>query len=182
MFETTERTLQTLPHTRLAKLSPDDPSYYPAQGEYFFDRNPRLFPYVLDAYREGELHFPRCVCGPAVREELAWWGLGEEILAPCCLQAVAEWEEEKQTLAVIDAAYGGVSAQLPENGRKTSSWRQRAHALWVFLEDPYSSRAARVSGFIVSVVVFFILHQVSYSITNRLSLIFSRNNLLEIVS
>ena len=100
-------TLRTLPHTRLAKLSPDDPSYDADQGEYFFDRNPHLFPYILDAYREGELHFPQCVCGPAVRQELAWWGLGEEILAPCCLQAVAEWEQTERTLDEISIAFCG---------------------------------------------------------------------------
>uniref|UniRef100_A0A8C9FS00 Potassium voltage-gated channel subfamily C member 3 n=1 Tax=Pavo cristatus TaxID=9049 RepID=A0A8C9FS00_PAVCR len=72
--ETYRSTLQTLPGTRLAGLAEPGAAarfdYDSAAGEFFFDRHPAVFAYVLNYYRTGKLHCPADVCGPLFEEEL----------------------------------------------------------------------------------------------------------------
>ncbi len=51
LFTTTKESLSRLPLSRLAQLDIEDPSYDPLTGHYFFDHNPELFNWILDAYR-----------------------------------------------------------------------------------------------------------------------------------
>ena len=55
--------------------------------EYFFDRDPHMFRYILDFYRVGRLHlsFDDCVC--SFRDELRFYGISIKELDSCC------WEE-----------------------------------------------------------------------------------------
>jgi len=53
-------------------------------GEYFFDRDPDLFRYVLNYYRTGRIHLPRDVCFTAFVDELAFFGIRTDVIADCC--------------------------------------------------------------------------------------------------
>ncbi|KAK2168778.1 hypothetical protein LSH36_14g05030 [Paralvinella palmiformis] len=57
-FVTTPCTLNRHPKTRLAGLAEADVAYHPSRQAIFFDRSSRLFPFILDFYRTGELHLP----------------------------------------------------------------------------------------------------------------------------
>uniref|UniRef100_A0A674ILB8 Potassium channel tetramerisation-type BTB domain-containing protein n=1 Tax=Terrapene triunguis TaxID=2587831 RepID=A0A674ILB8_9SAUR len=61
--ETYRSTLQTLPGTRLAWLTEPDAcsnfDYDPAADEFFFDRHPQVFAYVLNYYRTGKVCVPQ---------------------------------------------------------------------------------------------------------------------------
>ena len=70
VFMTTRSTLDHIPNTRLYHLQESDHNYNPVTGEWFFDRNPIVFNYILDFYRTEELHFPHNLCGPSIRKEL----------------------------------------------------------------------------------------------------------------
>ena len=59
MFCVSAPTLQRIPASRLANLDKTDKQYRADRNEYFFDRNSCVFPYILDVYRKGQLHFPR---------------------------------------------------------------------------------------------------------------------------
>lgn len=52
-FETHLSTLKRLPNTRLSTLNTSDPNYDSLKNEYFYDRNPNLFSYILNFYRTG---------------------------------------------------------------------------------------------------------------------------------
>ena len=54
------------------------------QDEYFVDRNPKMFRCVLDYCRTGHLHIPHNICGPFIREELAFWNISPALIRPCC--------------------------------------------------------------------------------------------------
>lgn len=53
-------------------------------GEYFFDRDPDLFRYILNFYRTGRIHLPRDVCFTAFVDEMAFFGIRTDVIADCC--------------------------------------------------------------------------------------------------
>ena len=65
-FQTFRSTLARHKDTLLEQLSEDDTRYDADNCEYFFDRSPYLFQFILDYYRLGTLHFPHDICGPRI--------------------------------------------------------------------------------------------------------------------
>ena len=51
IFTTTRQSLSRFARSRLSHLDENDESFDPSTGHYFFDRNPELFNWILDAYR-----------------------------------------------------------------------------------------------------------------------------------
>ena len=52
---------------------------------FYLNRNPMLFHCILDYHTSGELHLPDGLCPSKLKGELAFWGIGPETIAPCCL-------------------------------------------------------------------------------------------------
>ncbi|XP_037627655.1 potassium voltage-gated channel subfamily C member 4 isoform X1 [Sebastes umbrosus] len=172
--ETYKSTLRTLPGTRLAWLADPDPeqqvsSSEPDSAEFFFDRHPGIFAYVLNYYRTGKLHCPADVCGPLFEEELAYWGIDETDVEPCCWMTYRQHRDAEEALETFEPPDPDTDdeREMPrrfgiEDGPDRSSrsccqvWQPK---VWALFEDPYSSRAARGVAFIS---LFFIL----VSITN----------------
>lgn len=77
-YETTRSTLQALPETMLGRMFANDNqigAQRDSDGSYFFDRNGRLFEYILDAYRRGgQVHVPDTEQAH-LQPELEYWGL-----------------------------------------------------------------------------------------------------------
>uniref|UniRef100_A0A8C0J0V7 BTB domain-containing protein n=1 Tax=Chelonoidis abingdonii TaxID=106734 RepID=A0A8C0J0V7_CHEAB len=154
--ETYRSTLQTLPGTRLAWLTEPDAcsnfDYDPAADEFFFDRHPQVFAYVLNYYRTGKLHCPADVCGPLFEEELAFWGIDETDVEACCWMNYRQHRDAEEALDSFEApeaqdeedAAGDLKRLcLQEDGRQASWWRRWQPKLWALFEDPYSSKMAR---------------------------------------
>ncbi|GAA6070790.1 potassium voltage-gated channel subfamily C member 2 isoform X1 [Tachysurus ichikawai] len=138
-------------------------------NEYFFDRHPGVFAYVLNYYRTGKLHCPADVCGPLFEEELAFWGIDETDVEPCCWMTYRQHRDAEEALDVFDMNVMGsgmgtdedeendkeqdkhevgkrIRVGEAEHPRETSlsRWRRWQPVIWNLFEDPYSSRAARV--------------------------------------
>ena len=80
--EITKSTLMTYPNTLLATMLTEHNSSLAKKdedGRYFFDRNPLLFPFVLDFYRAGKVVFPKLVGKDDFVEELRFWGIDVEL-------------------------------------------------------------------------------------------------------
>ncbi|XP_059905604.1 potassium voltage-gated channel subfamily C member 2 isoform X1 [Gadus macrocephalus] len=185
--ETYRSTLKTLPGTRLALLASDpdpdlDPDlesllneqlqrvpsfleHEPATDEYFFDRHPGVFTHVLNYYRTGRLHCPADVCGPLFEEELAFWGVDEMDVEPCCWMTYRQHRDAEEALDAFqltavdpgeDDEAGRLGLQDPAglHGGVAGLWRRWRPAVWNLFDDPYSSRAAR---FVAFASLFFIL-------------------------
>ncbi|XP_060715541.1 potassium voltage-gated channel subfamily C member 1a isoform X1 [Tachysurus vachellii] len=182
--QTYRSTLRTLPGTRLAWLAePDAHSHfdYDAHGdEFFFDRHPGVFAHILNYYRTGKLHCPADVCGPLYEEELAFWGIDETDVEPCCWMTYRQHREAEEALD----SFGGGPVDLgsdevdgdglgePGDGddelemtkrlalgdttdAKTAGlWQRWQRRVWALFEDPYSSKYARWVAF---ASLFFIL-------------------------
>ncbi|XP_029108369.1 potassium voltage-gated channel subfamily C member 1-like isoform X1 [Scleropages formosus] len=185
--QTYRSTLRTLPGTRLAWLAePDAPGrfdYDPVAGEFFFDRHPGVFAHILNYYRTGRLHCPADVCGPLYEEELAFWGIDETDVEPCCWMTYRQHRDAEEALDSFgggapepghedgDAeggACGGEPADGdddlemtkrlamgdPGEGRAGGVCRRWQRRVWALFDDPYSSKYARWVAF---ASLFFIL-------------------------
>ncbi|XP_072291750.1 potassium voltage-gated channel subfamily C member 1b isoform X2 [Eucyclogobius newberryi] len=179
--QTYRSTLLTLPGTRLSWLAePDAPNHFDYDAkieEFFFDRHPGVFAHILNYYRTGKLHCPADVCGPLYEEELAFWGIDETDVEPCCWMTYRQHREAEEAL---DSFGGGglldLASDDPEpeadhtedddemtrrlaqgdhtdvrTGGLWSRWQKR---VWALFEDPYSSKYAR---WIALASLFFIL-------------------------
>ncbi|XP_035258023.1 potassium voltage-gated channel subfamily C member 2-like isoform X2 [Anguilla rostrata] len=179
--ETYRTTLKTLPGTRLALLAseadtesvldqlqqvPGFIEYNPKNNEYFFDRHPGVFAYVLNYYRTGKLHCPADVCGPLFEEELSFWGIDETDVEPCCWMTYRQHRDAEEALDVFDINVDNGEGDEDEIGKRLgiedvvssdgsiSRWKKWQPVIWNLFEDPYSSRAAR---FVAFASLFFIL-------------------------
>lgn len=138
-------------------------SDHPGGGrEFFFDRHPGVFAYVLNYYRTGKLHCPADVCGPLFEEELAFWGIDETDVEPCCWMTYRQHRDAEEALDIFETPdlIGGDpgddedlaakrlgiedAAGLGGPDGKSGRWRKLQPRMWALFEDPYSSRAARV--------------------------------------
>eukprot|EP00062_Callorhinchus_milii_P003512 gi/632940916/ref/XP_007885589.1/ PREDICTED: potassium voltage-gated channel subfamily C member 1 isoform X2 [Callorhinchus milii] len=185
--ETYRSTLQTLPGTRLAWLTEPDAfvnfDYDAKSDEFFFDRHPGVFAHILNYYRTGNLHCPADVCGPLYEEELAFWGIDETDVEPCCWMTYRQHRDAEEALDSFEPpdlndcgpAEGGGGGGLGDGAElddqldtkrlalgdcsldaptKAGWWRKWQHRIWALFEDPYSSKYARYCAF---ASLFFIL-------------------------
>ncbi|XP_005989288.1 potassium voltage-gated channel subfamily C member 4 isoform X2 [Latimeria chalumnae] len=166
--ETYKSTLRTLPGTRLAWLAdPDAQSNFDfdtKNNEFFFDRHPGIFAYVLNYYRTGKLHCPADICGPLFEEELAFWGIDETDVEPCCWMTYRQHRDAEEALDIFESPDPNEGDEEKDLSRRMGidevsdrpwgccrTWQPK---VWALFEDPYSSRAARVVAF---ASLFFIL-------------------------
>ena len=161
-FETYKTTLKSIPDTRLAWITEsksENPDYDATTGEYFFDRHPNMFLMILNYYRTGKLHSPGGVCGPAFEDELAFWGIDERQIEPCCWGTYSQHRDAQQTLDELQldtkSAYHDDTAEtndlstaekfgIFEEPQKQSSWNVWKQKIWAVLDEPSSSRLAKV--------------------------------------
>ncbi|TTG02113.1 Potassium voltage-gated channel subfamily C member 2 [Bagarius yarrelli] len=125
----------------------------------------------------GKLHCPGDVCGPLFEEELAFWGIDEMDVEPCCWMTYRQHRDAEEALDVFDLnVMGGMRNEKDrdededkhemekkrmrvgetEHTRETSGnrWRKWQPIIWNLFEDPYSSWAAR---FVAFASLFFIM-------------------------
>uniref|UniRef100_A0A8D0AV98 Potassium voltage-gated channel, Shaw-related subfamily, member 3a n=1 Tax=Sander lucioperca TaxID=283035 RepID=A0A8D0AV98_SANLU len=176
--ETYRSTLKTLPGTRLSWLTEPDAysnfDYDPKSDEFFFDRHPATFAFILNYYRTGKLHCPNDVCGPLFEEELAFWGIDETDVEACCWMNYRQHRDAEEALDSFEqpepdapeddpALTGGADGDLKrlcmqEDGRRATWWDAWRPFMWALFEDPYSSKYARYVAF---GSLFFILLSIS---------------------
>uniref|UniRef100_A0A3B4EYT3 Potassium voltage-gated channel subfamily C member 1-like n=1 Tax=Pundamilia nyererei TaxID=303518 RepID=A0A3B4EYT3_9CICH len=176
--ETYRSTLKTLPGTRLSWLTEPDAysnfDYDPKSDEFFFDRHPATFAFILNYYRTGKLHCPNDVCGPLFEEELAFWGIDETDVEACCWMNYRQHRDAEEALDSFEtpepdppeddpALTGGADGDLKrlcmqEDGRRATRWEVWQPWMWALFEDPYSSKYARYVAF---ASLFFILLSIS---------------------
>ena len=84
LFQTTWTTLKAVKDTRLSDLDATSKEWRPKTGDFFFDRDPAVFAFILGFYRTGELHLPNYVCATAIQKELQFWRVPETLVWDCC--------------------------------------------------------------------------------------------------
>ncbi|XP_035665728.1 potassium voltage-gated channel protein Shal-like [Branchiostoma floridae] len=93
-FETWKSTLDKLPDTFLG--STEKEAYFDDDTkEYHFNRDPEIFRYILNYYRTGQLHYPKCECIDAYDAELNFFGLSEFSISECCYEDYSEHKKQR---------------------------------------------------------------------------------------
>jgi len=79
-FETLTETLRKYPNTMLGAMfsSSSTMAVSDENGEYFFDREPKLFEVILNFYRHGKIIIPANRSSEMVKEELDFFGINVE--------------------------------------------------------------------------------------------------------
>ncbi|XP_017267316.1 potassium voltage-gated channel subfamily S member 3b [Kryptolebias marmoratus] len=158
-------TLLRFPQTRLARLLRcqgeaailelcDD--YSPAEKEYYFDRNPRVFLCVLNFYHTGRIHTMEELCIFSFSQEIEYWGIHELHLSSCCQNWYHERKEhiedrdwdmrsDDQHEPSFDSSFEELSALDKDLAKFKGAWCSELRSyIWLRLEDPGHSRASKI--------------------------------------
>ena len=107
----------------------------------------------------GKLHAPTDVCGPLFEEELAFWGIDEKQIEPCCWPTYRAHRDAQETLAEFDSDHGDSDDEDDEDNEEeiarrfgiveeakeeSKGFKRYQRKVWALLEDPNSSRGAKV--------------------------------------
>ncbi|CAH8449867.1 unnamed protein product [Dicrocoelium dendriticum] len=155
-FETWRSTLERYPETLLGS---DEKEYFkdPTLNEYFFDRDPELFRYIMAYYRCGKLHLPKDACVTAYYEELIYFGIMPEIMGDCCYEEYLDKFRENKERQLEDKDVKSEDKLLPATFR---------NELWRAFENPRISTLAVVLYYVIG---FFIAVSVLANITETVS-------------
>ncbi|KAM4722703.1 voltage-gated potassium channel KCNC1-like [Rhinophrynus dorsalis] len=165
-FETYASTLQTFPRTKLANLAEPlacgGTNYDPKCNEFFFDRNPKVFGYVLDYYRTKRLHCSDDICRSVLMEELDFWEVSSTKLSHCCWLKMNNKASDLEDLNAWDVIQSDQQQLLVQTDRVDYSWRARWQPkIWSLFENPLSSllsmcvTAVSLLFIIGAIVIFF---------------------------
>nr|CDS28257.2 potassium voltage gated channel subfamily D [Hymenolepis microstoma] len=160
IFETWQSTLDRYPYTLLGS-SEREYFYNEVTHEYFFDRDPQVFRYILNYYRTGRLHFPKQECVSIYENELNFFGIRPDALEICCYEDYMEKKKEDADRFVT------IKEELSFDYTKLNSFRER---LWFAFENPHFTTLGQVlyyvSGFFIALSVLAnIIETVTYSVS-----------------
>ena len=127
--------------------------------EFFFEKNPDVFPYIITYYSTGKLHLPRHMCAELFQMEAEYWGIPFSL--DCCCQGYhqQEWEstetvrktnilfEDKRRKNKSAHSLGSMINLNPE-----TKWVSIKRKAWALFEDHESSRAASVPNLLLFLV------------------------------
>lgn len=162
LFKTKKSTLVSIDGSYLSNLENFDENY--------FDRDPFLFRHILNAHRDGVVHVPRDVCPCLFKKEMVFWKIPFKMIAPCCWKYMYEADDDIDTLEILLEEEGRYTSQskignihksiktsvIDKDVREDNNEDPHTDVLhtkdetikaklWLFLEEPASSTAAKVT-------------------------------------
>ncbi|XP_071816155.1 potassium voltage-gated channel protein Shal-like [Apostichopus japonicus] len=143
-FETWRHMLEKYPDTLLGSREKEF-FYDEDKNEYFFDRDPDLFRYIMSFFRTGRMHYPRGECITAFDEELQFFGLMPEIIGDCCYEDYRDKKRDNQE-RLMDERISDMGDSLPP----VYTCREK---LWRAFENPQTGTVALVVYYVIG---FFI--------------------------
>ncbi|XP_060575752.1 potassium voltage-gated channel protein Shaw-like [Ruditapes philippinarum] len=141
IFKCYRKTLSTFQESKLHNLDKDKDDFDSEHNEFYFDRNPLLFAYIIDACRKGAIHLPKDICGTTFKQELEFWNIPLDKVAPCCLETLYRSKDDIDTIETLITHEEQTSVIELKQEREKISFQTR---LWLFLDDPSSSKLAQV--------------------------------------
>lgn len=168
VFKTQKSILKTIPNSRLANLDISKDVNTLKHDSYYFNRDADSFKHILNAYREGELHISKDLCPQQFLKELEYWKIPIKLLAPCCWKTIYAVEDDlgvTEALLAREKCFNGNKIKAYDQDQPVAQNEQfttrkekffdvhlsrkdkntkEPSKLWLFLEEPNSSHAAKV--------------------------------------
>ena len=112
--------------------------------EYFLDRHAESFTAILWYFTNGELHMPDNICPAVFKRELEFWSVDPSRLSRCCYMKYVSFFEDQALLKTFEQ--DETRTKLTEKPKRIglSKWERFRRRVWVVLDDPSSSIAAKV--------------------------------------
>ena len=131
-YETYDYTLLNHKHTLLG--GSDKKYFYDEKNrEYYFDRDPDLFRFVLNYYRTGKLHYPKRECTDYFEKELGFFGIKISDITECCFD---EYWKKKNECDIKLTNESKKPEILIGNYERKMTLREK---IWRWLENPQSA-------------------------------------------
>jgi len=171
MRKTVERSLVgRFPQTRLGRLLTceteesilllcDD--YDVAAKEFYFDRSPKMFRYILNFYYTKHLHFVEELCVLSFSQEIDYWGIHEVFIAPCCkyqfhLRKEAflnTQDDDADDFASVPSLQDILLLQKDMDTFNSMVFGKHRRRVWLLLDNPDYSLRAKVFAFTSILIV-----------------------------
>jgi hypothetical protein len=155
-YDTYWRTFSRLPNSRLGKIRKVKTNqelltlcdeYQPEINEIYFNRSDKSFKVILDFYRTGKLHADSQVCIAAFYDELNFWGIDDSFVEVCCsFQYNVKKEQAFEEVRKINEIDVSVKRSQMVNVNDAGAYKRLKAWTWSVLEEPDSSRLAKVGG------------------------------------
>ena len=147
------RTLNKIPNSRLGSLNGmssiedlchfcDD--YNLEKLEFFFDRDPTLFNYILNYYRIGKLHISSDLCPVILKKELVYWKLDKPKMDLCCEEKLYEKQKELDR-AILDYKLieNDVQVKIKEDIYVNSTkFRMFKNKIWNMVDNSFDANSS----------------------------------------
>ena len=162
-FEVLWKTLDSFPCSRLGKLKKNLNNEYlynlcddfdRDKLEFFFDRDPTLFNFILNYYRDGKLHINENICPNLLQSELNYWEIDEPNMDLYCEEKLCQKQQAINSLVENYVKIFNKEKHKIEEINILNSTRIRVvkNKIWNLLENPFeigSSFISKVLNFIL---------------------------------
>ena len=146
------RTLNKIPNSRLGSLNGastkedllnfcDD--YNLERLEFYFDRDPTLFNYILNYYRIGKLHISNDACPVTLSKELFYWKIDNPKMDLCCEEKLYEKQKELDK-AILDYKMieNDVKIKIKEDIMVNSTqFRMFKNRIWNMVDNSFDTNS-----------------------------------------
>jgi hypothetical protein len=115
--------------------------------EFFFDRDPTLFNYILNYYRIGSLHLSDDVCPTMLKKELFYWKLENAKMELCCEEKLCakQTELDKATLEYKKIENDVKQKIMEEIMVNSSKYRMLKNSIWNMVDNSFDKNSTFVA-------------------------------------
>uniref|UniRef100_UPI00398EE5A4 potassium voltage-gated channel subfamily V member 2 n=1 Tax=Pristiophorus japonicus TaxID=55135 RepID=UPI00398EE5A4 len=163
MFQITYCAAARFPKTRIGKLATytdtnrkldlcDD--YSDRNNEYFFDRDPEIFLYIVNFYKSGVLWIKNELCPRNFLEEIHYWGIRIKNSNRCCRISFEERQDElNEQLKIQRELQAELAVEEDEEHFQGLLCGHLRRIIWNLVEKPFSSVIAKLMAVASSMFV-----------------------------
>lgn len=148
-FVTWKNTLKRFPQTLLGSEELAARFYDQDRKEYFIDRDPHLFRYILNYYRCGKLHRSFEDCNASFEDELSFYGIMPQEVHDCCFDD----DNENDNADDSKSTGSGSVCDKTEHVVTRSLIGRARNWIWVLLEGEADSGFRAFFGMVIIYIV-----------------------------